>query len=49
MPIPTPRTDETEKEFIARCMGDDVMVEDFPDPPQRYAVCMLQWVKASED
>ena len=26
-----------------RCMGDDVMVEDFPDEKQRFAVCQQQW------
>jgi len=45
MPMPTPRPDESEDEFIGRCMGDGVMVEEFPDESQRMAVCETQWSK----
>ena len=41
MPIPKPRKGETEKDFISRCMGDEVMREF--KPPQRRAVCQKQW------
>jgi hypothetical protein len=38
MPIPQPTSNETEKEFIQRCMGDSKMTEEY-DVDQRYAVC----------
>jgi HK97 family phage prohead protease len=43
MPIPTPGTSETESEFIARCMGDEVMNDDYPDDDIRAGVCYTQW------
>jgi hypothetical protein len=38
MPIPQPTTNESEKEFIQRCMDDSKMQEEY-DIDQRYAVC----------
>lgn len=43
MPLPNPGNQESEKDFIARCMGDAVMNEEFPDAKQRAAVCHTQW------
>ena len=43
MPLPKPRDNEEKDDFIDRCMGDDTMNEDFPDPGQRRAVCETQW------
>jgi len=43
MPIPTPKKDESKKDFFERCMGDDIMVDDYPDEKQRYAICNSQW------
>ena len=43
MPIPKPRDNEEENDFIARCMGDDTMGEDYPDNDQRLAICGTQW------
>lgn len=43
MPLPTPKNDEEEQEFISRCMGDDVMNKDYSDQKQRAAVCYSQW------
>ena len=43
MPLPTPTTEETQSEFIERCMGDAQAVADFPDEDQRLAVCFDQW------
>jgi HK97 family phage prohead protease len=43
MPIPKPNTGEKQDEFIERCMGNDIMKEDFPDNKQRLAVCFKQW------
>jgi len=48
MPLPKPRSDESEDSFISRCMGNDTMVADFPDQAQRAAVCYAQFGK-SED
>ena len=45
MPIPQPQTDETKDDFLQRCMADDTMLLDFPDPSQRYAVCEQQVVR----
>jgi len=43
MPLPKPGENETEDEFISRCMGDETANEDFPDNEQRAAVCYRQW------
>ncbi len=43
MPLPEPHDDETKDEFISRCMGDDTMIEDFPDEDQRAGVCNTIW------
>ena len=43
MPLPKPRKSEKEDDFIDRCMGDEVMVEEYPDESQRRAVCQTQW------
>lgn len=37
--MPKPRKDETEDEYIERCMEDDKMKEDYSDDMQRLAVC----------
>jgi len=49
MPIPKPRSGESEKDFISRCMGDDVMVSEFPDAKQRAAVCYSQWRRKEDE
>jgi ATP-dependent protease ClpP protease subunit len=41
MPIPKPRKDETEDDFISRCMGDETMQE--YEQQQRSAICHQQW------
>jgi len=38
MPIPKPTEGESRETFMARCMGDTVMVNEY-EPAQRYAVC----------
>ena len=43
MPIPKPTDGEIKKEFIARCMGDEVMLADYKDTEQRSGVCFSQW------
>lgn len=48
MPIPKPRPTEEREDFINRCMGDDVMVDDFPNNAQRFAVCASAWREKSD-
>jgi hypothetical protein len=43
MPMPTPRKDEDEDDFVSRCMENDGMNDEFPDEKQRVAVCYSQW------
>ena len=43
MPLPRPDTDEAEKDFIARCMGNETMQDDYKNHEQRLAVCFTQW------
>lgn len=43
MPIPNPKQDEKQSEFINRCMSDNTMKSEFPDKDQRLAVCYNQW------
>ena len=43
MPLPVPKKDESKKDFIDRCMADDVMNQEYPDNDQRYAICQTQW------
>jgi hypothetical protein len=45
MPILKPSKGEKEKDFISRCMGNSVMLKEFPDKEQRAAVCYKQWGK----
>jgi len=46
MPIPKPKKNESEDDFIERCMSDDGMQEDYPDNDQRLAICFDSWRKA---
>jgi len=43
MPIPAPKTDENQKDFLKRFMADPIMVKEYPDEKQRYAVGLEQW------
>lgn len=45
MPMPKPKDKETKKEFLDRCMGDDLMNKEYPDEKQRYAACNSLWDK----
>lgn len=42
MPIPQKQPNENDEQFMERCMGDEVMVRDYPERGQRYAVCKTQ-------
>lgn len=41
MPIPTKENNETNEEFIERCMSDDTMVSEYNED-QRLAICSLE-------
>lgn len=46
MPIPQPLDSETKEQYAKRCMSDSTLVEEYPTPQQRYAVCMYEWKKS---
>jgi hypothetical protein len=46
MPV-KPEANETEQEFISRCMSEEK--ESFPETDQRYAVCKSNWEKEGMD
>ena len=41
--MPKPRANETERDFLTRCMLDDESRTDFPDSDQRLAFCYSQY------
>ena len=41
MPMPTPRSDETQSQFVAR--AHEALASEFPDTDQRNAVIFKQW------
>lgn len=41
--MPSPRKDESQSDFITRCMSDAEAVSDFPQAAQRRAVCQSLW------
>ena len=43
MPLPKPSLGEDRDDFVSRCMGDDKVVQEFPDSDQRVAVCNSQF------
>lgn len=46
MPLPMPKKNEKQGDFISRCAGNETMNKDFKDTKQRVAVCYSQWQKA---
>lgn len=48
MPLPAPKTNEAESDFISRCMANETIRKEYPDEKQRAAVCHSQWRKAQE-
>lgn len=38
MPIPKPKSNESQNEFMQRCMGDEKMISEYPTE-QRAAIC----------
>ena len=43
MPIPKPKDNESQDEFVTRCMGNDTMNEEYPENDQRAAICYQTW------
>lgn len=43
MPLPKPKSTESRKDFMQRCMSDSVTVSEFPNTDQRLAVCSKQY------
>lgn len=41
--MPEPVANETQREFIARCMSDSEAAKDFPESDQRLAFCFSKW------
>ena len=46
--MPTPRQNETQQEFVSRCVASDVVQQDFDTQSQRLAVCYSQWRQSQE-
>lgn len=49
MPLPTPKPNESENDFLSRCMANETVQQDFSSNTQRYAVCVSQWSKKEKD
>lgn len=47
--MPVPESGESLNEYIPRCMGDPAMVHDYPDPDQRYQVCLSIYESEGRD
>ena len=43
MPIPKPNKSESKKDFVQRCMEDNVMVSEYQNTDQRLAVCSTNY------
>ena len=41
--MPTPKNKETREEFLPRCMASPEQKKSFPNPEQRFAVCVSIW------
>lgn len=49
MPIPKPVKNEKFDEFMSRCMADDIMVKEYGESKQRYAVCQTSWENSKKE
>jgi len=49
MPLPTPRADESEQDFVGRFMGNEQAISDFPDETQRAAVAYRTYRDEDEE
>lgn len=41
MPLPTKKENESDKQFIGRCMNDEKMLTEYTDEGQRYMACCI--------
>jgi phosphopantetheinyl transferase (holo-ACP synthase) len=48
MPLPKPKKNEKQNDFMGRCLKDKE-IEKFKKQPQRVAVCMGQWEEGPEE
>ena len=48
MPIPKPKKGEMKKDFMERCMTDEVMNKEYSNTLQRLAVCETQWKESKK-
>lgn len=49
MPIPSPKGEQDKDSFISRCMGNQTMVDEFPDQKQRAAVCYSKYKQSKKN
>lgn len=43
MPLPKPKANETQEEFVSRCMSDNQMMIEYKRQDQRLALCYVTW------
>jgi hypothetical protein len=43
MPLPKPKAEETQEQFISRCMSDNQMMIEYKRQDQRLAICYVTW------
>lgn len=43
MPMPKPKPNEEQSDWVSRCMSNPTMNDEFPDQAQRVAVCHQIW------
>lgn len=48
MPIPKPTAGQSQDEFVQSCMADPVMTAEYPETPQRFAVCQAAWTNRTD-
>lgn len=47
-PLPTPSDNQSEKDFVSSCIGNETMVKEYPDEKQRAAVCYSQFKRKDD-
>lgn len=49
MPLPVPKSTETQEKFISRCIANSVMNREYPNREQRLAVCYSIWKNRNKE
>ena len=49
MPIPSKKDKESQKDFMDRCIIDNIMQKEFKDIKQRIAVCLTKYKENNKD